>query len=112
MNVADFLLSVVSVAPSALIDYAVIALLLKLPLRLDLGWALRLLPAPVVLMAMMHTWQKPIEISLLICLGCVLAARVLQAAALWLGGLEFGRLRLGQPRQDQPRLGRPRIAGA
>jgi hypothetical protein len=107
MNPSEFLLSVVSVAPSALIDYAAIALLLKLPLRLDLGWALRVLPAPLVLMAVLHTWQRPISVSLLICLGCVLGARVLQAIALWLGGLQFGRFRLGYFR-----IGRARIAGA
>jgi hypothetical protein len=83
MNVIEFLTSVMSVAPSALLDYAVIALVLKLPLRLKLVWAARGFPLALVLMAALHTWQQPIELTGGICLGSALLTRLAQAATAW-----------------------------
>lgn len=83
MNVIDFLASVMSVAPSALLDYAVIALVLKLPLRLKLNWAARGFPIALVLMAALHTWQQPIQLTGGICLGSVLMSRLGQAVIAW-----------------------------
>jgi hypothetical protein len=83
MSVIEFVTSVMSVAPSALLDYAVIALVLKLPLRLKLVWAARGFPLAIVLMAALRTWQQPIELTGGICLGSVLLARLAQAAAAW-----------------------------
>jgi hypothetical protein len=83
MSVIEFVTSVMSVAPSALLDYAVIALVLKLPLRLKLVWAARGFPLALVLMAALHTWQQPIELTGGICLGSALLARLAQAATAW-----------------------------
>ena len=83
MSVIEFVTSVMSVAPSALLDYAVIALVLKLPLRLKLVWAARGFPLALVLMAALHTWQQPIELTGGICLGSALLARLAQAATTW-----------------------------
>jgi len=83
MSVIEFVTSVMSVAPSALLDYAVIALVLKLPLRLKLMWAARGFPLALVLMAALRTWQQPIELTGGICLGAVLLARLAQAATVW-----------------------------
>jgi hypothetical protein len=83
MSVIGFLTSVMSVAPSALLDYAVLALVLKLPLRLKLVWAARGFPLALVLMAALRTWQQPIELTGGICLGAVLLARLAQAAITW-----------------------------
>lgn len=88
MGLTGFFLSIVSVAPAALADYAVIALILKLPLRLSLGWAARGFPVALVLMAVMNTWQRPLEVSYAVCLGCILAARALQAIGQWAGTLK------------------------
>jgi hypothetical protein len=83
MGLIEFITSVLSVAPSALLDYAVIALVLKLPLRLRFVWAARGFPIALVLMAALHTWQQPVELTGVICLGVVLFARLVQAAAAW-----------------------------
>jgi hypothetical protein len=83
MSVIAFVTSVMSVAPSALLDYAVIALVLKLPLRLKLVWAARAFPLALVLMAALRTWQQPIELTGGICLGSVLVARLAQATTAW-----------------------------
>jgi hypothetical protein len=96
MNVTEFALSLISVAPAALVDYAAIALILKLPLGLRFVWAARGFPAALVLMAALHTWQRPLEISGAVCLGCLLAARLLQAATLWLSGLRPASALLGR----------------
>ena len=84
MSLIEFTTSVMSVAPSALLDYAVIALVLKLPLRLRFVWATRGFPLALVLMAALRTWQQPIELTGAICLGSVLLSRLGQAAAGWL----------------------------
>jgi hypothetical protein len=84
MGVSEFLTSVISVAPSAVLDYAVIALVLKLPLRLKLRWSARAFPLAMILMAAVRAWQQPVELSGAICLGVVLLARLAQAAAAWL----------------------------
>lgn len=83
MNVLEFVTSMMSVAPSAVLDYVVIALVLKLPLRLKLVWAVRAFPLALVLMAALRTWQQPIELSGGICLGSVLLARLAQAMTNW-----------------------------
>ena len=83
MSVIEFVTSVMSVAPSALLDYAVIALILKLPLRLKLVWAARGFPFALVLMAALHTWRQPIELTGGICLGAVLLSRSAQAGTAW-----------------------------
>jgi hypothetical protein len=83
MSVIEFVTSVMSVAPSALLDYAVIALVLKLPLRLKFMWAARGFPFALVLMAALHTWREPIELTGAICLGAVLLSRLAQAGTAW-----------------------------
>jgi hypothetical protein len=83
MGVSEFLTSMISVAPSAVLDYAVIGLILKLPLRLKLSWGARLFPLAMFLMAAVHAWQKPVELSGAICLGVMLLARLVQAATAW-----------------------------
>ncbi len=88
MSVTAFALSIISVAPAALADYAVIALVLKLPLRLGLGWAARGFPFALVLMAAMNTWQRPLEVSVAVCVGCILAARLMEAISGWIAGLK------------------------
>ena len=99
MSVIEFVTSVMSVAPSALLDYAVIALVLKLPLRLTLIWAVRGFPLALVLMAALRTWQQPIELTGGICLGTVLLARLAQAATAWALSLlsRFAALRPAKP---------------
>jgi hypothetical protein len=83
MSLIEFVTSVMSVAPAALLDYAVIALVLKLPLRLKLVWAVRGFPLALVLMAALRTWQQPIELTGAVCLGAVAVSRLAQAAAAW-----------------------------
>ena len=83
MGISEFVTSVISVAPSALLDYAVIALVLKLPLRLEFRWGMRGFPLALILMAALHTWQRPVAVSGAICLGVVLLARLCQAAVAW-----------------------------
>lgn len=83
MSAIEFVTSVMSVTPSALLDYAMIALVLKLPLRLKLVWAARGFPLALVLMAALRTWQQPIELTGGLCLGSVVLARLAQAATAW-----------------------------
>lgn len=99
MGISEFLTSVISVAPSAVLDYAVIALLLKLPLRLEFRWGARAFPLAMILMAAVHAWQQPIALSGGICLGTVLLARAIQAVVGWVQAVRAhigpGRLRRG-----------------
>ena len=83
MGVSEFLTSLISVAPSSVLDYAVIAFVLKLPLRLKFRWGARAFPLAMILMAAVHAWQQPVALSGAICLGVVLMARLVQAATAW-----------------------------
>jgi hypothetical protein len=87
MGAAEFLTSVVSVIPGALLDYAVIALVLKLPLKLKFVWAMRGFPLALVLMAALHAWQEPIMLSSIISLFAVAAARLAQFVTAWVSTL-------------------------
>lgn len=93
MNPLELVASLLSVAPSALLDYAAIAVVLKLPLRLRFAWMLRGFPFALGLMAALHTWQQPIALSGALCLGVVCGARLAQSAADWASRLPH-RLRL------------------
>jgi hypothetical protein len=79
MSPLEFTASVLAVAPAALLDYVVIALVLKLPLRLRFLWAARGFPLALVLMAALRTWQQPVWLAGEICLGTVVLARLVQA---------------------------------
>jgi hypothetical protein len=97
MGISEFATSVISVAPSALLDYAVIALVLKLPLRLALRWALRAFPLAMILMAAVHAWQQPVAVSDAICLATVLLARAAQATTAWAQALRAHPAPVGSP---------------
>jgi hypothetical protein len=83
MSPLDFTASVMSVAPAAVLDYVVIALVLKLPLRLKFLWAVRGFPPALVMMAAFQAWREPVWAAGAICLGTVVLARLAQAGADW-----------------------------